>query len=93
MRLSPRKIESLAKAIHRALAANPDAQVQATPDQVTRLVRDIINEDMKIEEEIELEAKQLLEEKLTDLQRATAPMDALLRKTKSKLARDRKFVL
>jgi hypothetical protein len=93
MRLSPRKIESLATAIHRALAANPQVQLQAPPDQVTRLIRQIIADDMKIEEEIEQEAKRLLEENLTEMQRATAPMDALLRKTKAKLARDRKFVL
>jgi hypothetical protein len=93
MRLSPRKIESLAAAIHRSLAANSEVQLQATPDQVTRLIRQIFADDMKIEEEIEQEAKRLLEEKLTEMQRATAPMDALLRKTKAKLARDRKFVL
>jgi hypothetical protein len=93
MRLSPKKIESLSKAICRSLEANPDLEFAESADKVQVLIRRVIAEDMRLEEEIEEEARKLLEQHKGEIDRKGASYDALLRKAKAKIAQERKVVL
>jgi hypothetical protein len=93
MRLSPKKIEKLAEAVYRGIEANPEVTVQEKPETIKMLIREVIAEDLKTEEEIEQAARKLLEEHMDQIQMRGASFDALLRKTKQRLAQERKFVL
>jgi hypothetical protein len=93
MRLSPKKIESLARAVCRSLEENPDVELAESADRLFVLVRQVITEDMRLEEEIEEEARRLLEVHKGEIDRKGASFDSLLRKAKAKLAQERKMVL
>lgn len=93
MRLKPEKIEVLAEQIYDVLAANKDAGMSAERATVTAAIRRIITEDMKAEDEIEEQARALLEEHMDEIQRKGIAFDKILLKTKQQLARDRKMVL
>lgn len=93
MRLRPEKIEVLAEQIYETLAANKDAAVGADRATITAAIRRVINDDMKAEDEIEVQARALLEEHMSEIQRKGISFEKILLKTKQQIARDRKMVL
>ena len=93
MRLSPQKIEHLTNEIFEALAGNQEVTLEQGRDAVVTLMRKVIMEDLAAEDEIETEARRLLEEHMDEIQRKGASYEKLLRKAKQKLAQERKMVL
>lgn len=93
MRLKPEKIEQLAELIHDSLAKIPDLKLRGERKDITFEIRKVITEDLQAEEDIESEARKLLEKHEDELRRTGVSFDAALRKTKQKLARDRGMVL
>lgn len=93
MRLRPEKIEVLADQIYESLAANKEAGVSADKATITAAIRRVITEDMKAEDEIEEQARALLEEHMNEIQRKGISFDKILLKTKQQIARERKMVL
>lgn len=93
MRLRPEKIEVLAEQVYAALAANKDSGVSAERAAVTAVIRRVITEDLKAEDEIEEQARALLDEHMSEIQRKGISFEKILLKTKQQLARERKMVL
>ncbi len=93
MRLAPKKIDSLAELIFEALTSNEQVELQEGRERTVGLIRRIITDDLRMEEELEEEARQMLEAHSGEIQRSGASMEKLVLKTKQKLARERKLVL
>ena len=93
MRLRPEKIQLLAEQIHAALARNPELTLEGEPGAIIGLIRRIITEDLQTEEDLEEEARRLLEQHRDHMAIRGIAFDKMLLKTKQKLARDRRFVL
>ena len=93
MRLSPKKIETLARVIRRSLEQTAGLELAESPEAIEMLIRQVITDDLRMEDEIEEEARRLLDQHADQIQMRGASYDALLRKTKAKLAQDRKMVL
>lgn len=56
-------------------------------------IKNVITEDLKAEEQLEVEAREILEAHEGELRRSGVSFDQALRKMKQKLARDRGMVL
>ncbi len=93
MRLRPEKIQMLAELIHDALVAHPELKLEGERDAVAGLIRRVIAEDLQAEDELEEEARRLLEEHREEMTRKGIAFDKMLLKTKQKLARERRFTL
>ncbi len=93
MRLHPEKIDRLAELIHDHLSRLADVRLNAKREDVIHLIREIITEDLKAEDDIEAEARRILDEHQHMMRMRHVSYDQLLRKTKEKLARDRGMVL
>jgi hypothetical protein len=93
MRLKPERIETLSNLIYEALAANAEITVNEGREKIVGLVRRIITEDLTAEDEIEEEARRLLEQHKTEIQRKGASYEKLFHKAKQKLALERKMVI
>lgn len=93
MRLKPEKIEQLSEFIHDRLGLVPDLKLKGEKKDIVFEIVKIITEDLKTEDEIEAEARKILESHEDEIRRSGVRHDIALQKTKLKLARDRKFVL
>lgn len=93
MRLKPEKIDHLAQVIYKSLAANSELTLHESESAIVLLIKQIITQDMQMEDEIEEEARRLLDEKLSEFQLRNVSVDKLLLKMKQKLAQERKMVL
>ena len=93
MRLKPEKIEQLTELIYDHLATIDEVALHGERSEIVFLIRNVITEDLQAEDDIEAEARRLLEEHEDDLRRVGASWDQMLRKTKQKIARDRGVVL
>ena len=93
MRLKPEKIESLANLIFAALAANGQITLNEGRDKIVAVIRRLITEDLQAEDAIEEEARNLLEQYKSEIDRKGASYERLFHKAKQKLAQERKMVL
>jgi hypothetical protein len=93
MRLKPEKIQQLAELIHDSLAANSQVKINRDRAAIAFEIGKIITEDLQTEDEIEAEARRLLEQHQDDLRRSGVRLDQAIWKAKQKIARDRGFVL
>jgi len=93
MRLKPEKIEQLAELVYETLAANSEVRLSGEKKDVVFQIGKAITEDLKIEEEIEVEARKLLEQHENELRRTGVRFDQAIWKMKKKLAQDKGFVI
>lgn len=93
MRLKPEKIEQLASIIVDTLAANPEVTLGEDRGKIAGLIKRVITEDMQAEDEIEAEARKLLEQYMDEIRHKGASYDKLFQKAKQKIAQERKMVL
>ena len=93
MRLRPEKIEKMAARIHAALDANDELTVLESRDQVVGLIKRVIADDLKAEDDLETEVREILEEHRAEIDRSGASFEKLVLKRKQQLARERKMVL
>ena len=61
MRLRPEKIEHLAQVVVESLTQYPEVTLQESRDHLVGLVKRVITEDLRLEDEIEEEARRVLE--------------------------------
>lgn len=93
MRLKPEKIEQLATLIYDTLAANPEVKLNGEKkDAVFEIVK-AVTEDLKAEDDIEAEARKILEAHEDEIRRSGVRYDQALWKAKQKIARDKGFIL
>lgn len=93
MRLRPEKIEQLAELVHQTLAKKEGVQLVGAPNDIVFEISLAITEDLEEEDEIEAEAKRLLEQHAKEVDKSGIRMDQALRRAKEKIARNRKFTL
>lgn len=93
MRLKPEKIDHLSKIILQALDANSELALGDDRNAILALIRTVITNDLKAEDDIEEEARRTLEKHMNEIQRSGASYEKLLLKAKQQLARERKMVL
>ena len=93
MRLDPEKIELLARLVYEGLKDREGIKLTLPRDDVIVAIAGVITEDLKAEDEIEAEARKMLEAHEEQFQRTGASHHEVLRKTVEKLARDRKMVI
>ncbi len=93
MRLRPEKIQRLAELVYETLHKVPDVSLEGDRDAILLLIRRVITDDMRAEEEIEEAARKLLEPLRDEIMRKGASFDKMLLKTKQKLAQERRMVL
>ena len=93
MRLRPEKIERLAELVYDSLKEHKELKLNGERETILFAIRGVITEDMEAEEEIEAEARKILDDHEDDMRRMGVSLDQMLRKTKQKLARDRGMVL
>lgn len=93
MRLKPEKIEQLADLVHDTLAKNANLKLQGEKKDITFEIRKVITEDLEAEDQLEADARKILEKHEDEMRRTNVSFDQALRKTKQKLARDRGIIL
>ena len=103
MRLRQEKIDTLARKVAQAigqlnrleLVAPPDGKAdrQHLIDQVEGVVRRVIVDDLRREDDLEKEAEQILKQHQQRILRQNLSYNTLLAKTKAQLARERKIIL
>lgn len=93
MRLKPEKIEHLAHRIYESLEAQPQVELQETRDHVLHLIIRVITEDMKQEDEIEEQARRMLQAHRGEIDLKGMSFDKLLQKAKHRIAQERKIVI
>ena len=93
MRLKPEKIRQLATVIHNSLAARKEIDITESREHVIGLIGAVITEDLRTEDEIEEEARKLIDLHSVEVDRLGASYEKLVQKAKQKIARERKMVL
>jgi len=93
MRLKPDKIEQLSEFIHDRIGAIPDMKLKGEKRDIIFEISKVITEDLKTEDDIEAEARKILESHEDEIRRSGVRFDVALQKAKLKIARDRKFLL
>ncbi len=93
MRLKPEKIEQLSELVYSTLTGNAELKLGGEKRDAIFEIARVITEDLKIEDEIETEARAILEEHEDDIRRSGVRFDQALWKAKKKIARDKGFTL
>lgn len=93
MRLKPEKIEQLSEFIYDRINLIPEMKLKGEKRDIVFEISKVITEDLKTEDEIEAEARKILESHEDEIRRSGVRHDIALQKTKLKLARDKRFVL
>jgi hypothetical protein len=93
MRLKTEKIDQISQLIFESLSANDRVKINEDSGVIINLVRQVITADLKAEDDIEEEARSLLEGHMDTIRAKSVSFDSLLRKTKQKIANERKMVL
>lgn len=93
MKLSPEKIEQLAALLVDLLAETDGVLFQADDSQLRIAVRDIVTDELMIEERLDAEVHQLLQKYKTEITLGRLNYDELFRKTRQRLIHERKIIL
>ncbi|MCX7019657.1 MAG: DUF507 family protein [bacterium] len=93
MRLKSEKIEYLARKIVQSCNGLKTMQIVQPEEAVTGVIKRVIIDDLRREDELEKEAEQILKQYRMKISLQNLSYSTLLTKTKQQLARDRKIVL
>lgn len=93
MRLKPEQIQMLARVAYDALAAEDAVEMKSSRDTVLHQIEEVIREDLKAEEDLEAEARRLLDQHRDQIKVRGGNYDEMVRMTVKRLARERKMVL
>ncbi len=89
MRLRDEKIASLAAQMLEDLKANADVQLLADESEVLHEIRRVIMEDLKAEDALDEEVREILSKHIDRIHREGLDYSVLFRRTKQKLIRER----
>jgi hypothetical protein len=92
MRLKPEKIEDLAAKILQGLKENSDVLLRGKEADIQREVKSVIIMDLKREDEIEEEARKILQQYMKRIYRDDISFTELLRKAKKQIGRERGLI-
>lgn len=89
MRLRDEKIASLATQVLEELKANDSVQLLADEEIVSLEIRRVITEDLKAEDALDEEVRQILSKHIDRIHREGLDYSILFRRTKQQLIRER----
>ena len=92
MRLKPEKIEDLANKILQGFKADSDVLIRGAENDVLHEIKSVITMDLKREDDIEEEARKILQLHLKRIYRDDISFSDLLRKAKRQMAKERGLV-
>lgn len=93
MRLKQEKVENLSNKILAMFSENELVKISGTNSDILNLIREIIFEDMRVEDVIEEEAKKSLESYREKIYIKNLSYSDLLQKAKKIIAKEKKFTL
>jgi hypothetical protein len=93
MRLTEAKIQSLSEQLLQTLLRQSQVKFRGTESQVALRIRTVITEDLRREDGLDEEVRELLEAALRGKNRMSVDYQALFKKAKAQLIRDRKLVI
>jgi uncharacterized protein len=93
MRLRREMIQYLAQAVARDLSAKGHIQILGDREKVEELVRDIITEDLQVEDRLNDEVKDLLRAFSKEFSRGEADYHTMFAMVKRKLVQERGLIL
>ncbi|GAC1551988.1 MAG: DUF507 family protein [Herpetosiphon sp.] len=93
MKLSPNRVERLSVAIVDMLAERDDVRLEAPDARLIHGVRDIMTDELMVEENLEKDVRELLDQFRNDIAVGRLDYSELYRKTKSRLVRERNIIL
>lgn len=92
MRLKPEKIEDLANKILQGMKEDSDVLIRGEESAIIHEIKSAILLDLQREDEIEEEARKILQQHLKKIYRDDINFTELLRKAKKQMARERGLV-
>lgn len=93
MKLSPSRVERLTAQIVDLLAEQDDIRLQADDAKLLHGVREIITDELLVEERLEADVRNLLDNYRNDIAAGRLDYNELYRKTKARLLRERNIIL
>jgi hypothetical protein len=93
VKLSEARIDKLSLDIIDTLAEQDDVRLQAKDAELSAAVKQIVEDELLVEERLEAEVRQLLEEHRSEIVMSRLSYDELFRRTKQRLINERRIVL
>lgn len=93
MKLSEARIDKLSLDIIDTLAEQDDVRLQAKDAELSAAIKQIMEDELSVEERLDVEVRQLLEEHRTDIVMGRLSYDDLFRRIKQRLVNERRIVL
>jgi hypothetical protein len=93
MRLTREKIESLSQQLLKELKSKPDVKLTAEESRVLLEIKSVIVADLKREDEIDGEVREILKKHIDRITRENMDYSVLFRKIKQQIVRERDLVL
>ena len=93
MRLSEARLDRLAGQIVDMLAERDDVRLQSDDTKLLLGVKDIVMDELEVEDRIEAEVREILEQYRNDIAAGRLDYHELYRKVKSRLVSERRAVL
>ena len=93
MRLTEEKVDYLCHKIYKVLDASKACVWERAEAPAVAAIKKVILDDLKTEDDLEEEARRILDEHMDEIRLRGADYQTMFRKTKSHLARERKIVL
>ncbi len=93
MKLSEARIDKLSLEIIDLLAEQEDVRLQANDAELSAAIKQIMEDELTIEERLDAEVRSLLEEYRTDIAMGRLNYDDLFRRIKQRLINERRIVL
>ena len=92
MRLTNEQIEVIANRVVRGLAKRDFLEVDS-PDEVEKAVQQVISEELRVEDRLNDEVRELMREHIDQIRRADVEYHEMFKVIKSRLAREREIIL
>jgi hypothetical protein len=93
VKLSEARVDKLSLEIIDTLAEQDDVRLQAKDAELNAAIKQIIEDELTVEERLDAEVRKMLEEYRTDIATKRLNYDELFRKTKQRLINERRIVL
>ena len=93
MKLSEARVDKLSLDIIDTLAEQDDVRLQAKDAELSAAVKQIVEDELLVEERLDAEVRQLLEQHRSDIVMQRLSYDELFRRTKQRLINERRIVL
>ncbi len=93
MKLSEARIDKLSEAIVDVLAEQDDVRLQADDLKLRLAIRDVMIDELTVEERLDVEVRQLLEQYRSDIAMGRMNYDELFRRVKQRLVNERRIIL